>query len=247
MDNKKVIQECDMDLPIRRWLEKQGYTVYSEIQPRTGGRRADLLAEKNKKLIIVELKLNLGLKVMDQAFAWLENGWVHQVYIAVPKKRGWDMPSIAHNALLNEGIGFLEVDMHYSAETSVDDEVIQTIVPRCFIHPEKSDELLNFLTPYHLKNSLIGGSKSTGKHLTAYAISILKIKEYLAIVSKWTTAKEISENVTTHYLAKNKAACIAQALKLNEGNWCEYSLINNRIHFKIKEICSTHILEDHDD
>jgi hypothetical protein len=73
-------QETDLFLPIKAYLEAQGYQVYSEV------RGADLLAkkgsEKEEEWIAIEMKTKMSLKLLNQGVARQES--FDSVYLALP-------------------------------------------------------------------------------------------------------------------------------------------------------------------
>ncbi len=70
------MKESDLYLPLKTYLEKQGYKVNSEVC------YCDLTAIKDDELIIIELKLHLSLKLIAQAVKRQEIS--DSVYVAVP-------------------------------------------------------------------------------------------------------------------------------------------------------------------
>ncbi len=71
------LMETDLYEPIRRHLEKAGYTVKAEVND------CDLVAARQQQLLAVELKLSLNLAVISQAVQ--RQRLLPEVWIAVPK------------------------------------------------------------------------------------------------------------------------------------------------------------------
>jgi len=72
-----MLKETDLYLPIKHYLEQQGYAVKAEV------RDCDVVAQRNDEpLLIVELKIRLNLELLLQAAERLSLS--EQVYIAFP-------------------------------------------------------------------------------------------------------------------------------------------------------------------
>lgn len=64
------------------WLRDMQWDVYQEVQVRSSGGRADIVATHGSLVWVVEVKMNLCIRVMEQAYRWK---WcAHYVSIAVP-------------------------------------------------------------------------------------------------------------------------------------------------------------------
>ncbi len=74
------MKEEELFVPLKRWLEGQGYSVHGEV------RNCDLVARKGEDLIIIEMKTTMNLTLLTQAVARKEIS--DSVYIAVPLPPG---------------------------------------------------------------------------------------------------------------------------------------------------------------
>lgn len=74
------ILETDLYEPVRDYLEKQGYTVHSEVK------HCDITAIKGEELVVVELKTSFNLKLLAQTVR--RQRVADSVYVAVPKPKG---------------------------------------------------------------------------------------------------------------------------------------------------------------
>ena len=73
------MKESDLYLPLKRFLESQGYEVKGEVQ------NCDVLAVRGKEApVVVELKLTLNLNVVLQAVERI--ALTPKVYIGIPKR-----------------------------------------------------------------------------------------------------------------------------------------------------------------
>lgn len=76
---KNKLYEVDLFKPVQKYLSKQGYDVYGEVND------CDVVAIKKEELIIVELKLSLNIDLLIQATN--RQRLTDQVFIAVPKPK----------------------------------------------------------------------------------------------------------------------------------------------------------------
>lgn len=103
--SKKFESEAELASVVRRRMECIGWTAYAEVQVEQGDKRADLVFEAGRRVMIVETKLSLSIEVVSQAVRWL--GKAHYVVIAVPAPKGRSSERIAFvvDYLRSKGIG----------------------------------------------------------------------------------------------------------------------------------------------
>lgn len=77
--NKDKRYETDLYEPIRKFFTKKGYEVHGEVH------HCDVVAVKEDKLIVIELKLSLTVDLLIQATN--RQRLTDQVYIAIPKPK----------------------------------------------------------------------------------------------------------------------------------------------------------------
>lgn len=98
------MKETELFYPIKSYLEAQGYDVHSEVK------HLDLVARKGDDLIIIEIKLQLSLRLVLQGVQRQE---IHDnVYLAVPLKSRKKYPanfSDVKRLLRRLGIGLIFV------------------------------------------------------------------------------------------------------------------------------------------
>jgi hypothetical protein len=70
------MKETELYVPLKRYLEGQGYSVHSEV------RGCDLVARKGEELVIIEIKVQLSLRLVLQGVRRQE--MYPDVYLAVP-------------------------------------------------------------------------------------------------------------------------------------------------------------------
>lgn len=75
------MKETDLFPPIKRLFEDLGYTVHAEVMD------CDVTATRDDVLIVIELKRNLSVRLLEQALTRQKTG--ASVYLAVPKPRNY--------------------------------------------------------------------------------------------------------------------------------------------------------------
>ncbi|RXI96654.1 hypothetical protein DS745_23435 [Anaerobacillus alkaliphilus] len=79
MKEKEKLLEVDLYKPIQRFLVKEGFEVYGEVND------CDIAAVKGDELVVVELKLTLNVDLLVQAAK--RQRLTDLVYIAIPKPK----------------------------------------------------------------------------------------------------------------------------------------------------------------
>lgn len=96
--------ESDMARVVVTELQRRGYETYEEVSIGYGGKRADIVAVQGPITMIVECKLSLSLKLLDQLTDWI--GWANYVVGAVEPRRGG---YAARRYCEREGLGIWKV------------------------------------------------------------------------------------------------------------------------------------------
>jgi hypothetical protein len=195
MPNK--LQESDLYLPIKNHLQILGFEVKGEIK------NCDIVAQKGKQLIIIELKLSLNITLLLQAIDRFS--LADTVYIAIPKQCTlYTKQSKQVKKLIKRlGIGLIIVDIQKTAQYV---EVVfdpQDYTPRK--NKRKQSVLLKEFT-LRIGDTQKGGSTRAKAGLTAYRQRCIRVAEYL---SKHPTAKgmdikkAIGEEQASNFLSKD--------------------------------------------
>jgi hypothetical protein len=74
---KPAFKETDLYPPLKKYLEKNGYTVRSEVK------HCDVVACKGDDLIVIEMKRSFNLELLIQASR--RQGLTASVYVAIPR------------------------------------------------------------------------------------------------------------------------------------------------------------------
>ncbi len=180
------MKESDLYLPLKKFLENQGYEVKGEIKD------CDVMAiREESEPIVVELKLSMNLSVILQAVDRLSLS--SQVYICLPKMykliKGRKRKVIKLLKML--GLGLIVIDPDVSTR------IVEIVVNPQPYKPRKSrPQLQKHLLEFHNRagDPNLGGSSTQNKRITAYRQSAVAIGIYLKEKGA-TKASEIAKNI----------------------------------------------------
>lgn len=206
------MKETEMHEPVKNLLISQIFCdeVYAEIM------NVDMLGIKGPANIIVEMKVQLSFKLIEQAYRSLQ--YAQYVYIAIPRLKAsyhW----IYYQFLKPKRIGLIEV--------SGDQATI--IYPAKFNHAKKAwvEYIRKHIEEFSHEN--IAGSKG-GETITRYSYMMKRVKRYMQNRG-WVTVDEILDHCETYY-AQPKPSMIATLKADYNANWCEFKIINGKTCFK---------------
>jgi hypothetical protein len=208
--------ETDLYYPIKDYFEKRGYEVYAEVI------EADIVAVKDTQIVVIEMKLNMNLKLLDQCWRWKNRA--NLVYAAIPCCCKY--PWYVHHCLDRDEIGLIKIDFNYYGEAFIRN--VESKIERQGNFYPQWEKHLNLS---HQMNN-VGGSKSS-KIYTPYKQTMDAIRKYLAKVKR-ATAREICENVKHHYSGKTPWYSLDSALRSFEKDWIDWEIDGKNIYFKIK-------------
>jgi hypothetical protein len=161
------MKESDLYLPLKAFLEAQGYAVKSEIGP------ADVMAIRgDEPPVIVEMKLALNLTLILQGVA--RQALFPDVYLAVPQPGKWPHRHADLTALLRRlGLGLLTVSASGEVAAQLDPGPWQ---PR--VRATRAGRLLREFQR-RVGDPNIGGTTGV-KRMTAYRQDALRLAAHLA-------------------------------------------------------------------
>lgn len=204
------MKEYEMFEPVKALLLKSNFdNVYAEVC------NYDVVATSENAECIVEMKLHLNFKVLEQAYQGI--GRAKYVYIAVPKTKQYDN-NFVRKILRDYGIGLIVVDNN-TARVHIESAVHEVVF----------GNIRDAIRPY---NSVTVGGVKSGDGITEYSITISKIKEYMK-VNDWLTVNDIIKNVDTHYTKPENSIGATLRAKWNEG-WCEFKSVRGKSYFRYK-------------
>jgi hypothetical protein len=163
------MKETDLYEPCKTYLENQGFEVKAEVGS------ADVMAVKNDYVVIIELKLNISLKLIYQAID--RQKLADKVYVCLPKSVITKNRSSYKSFILL--LKRLEIGL-----IVVNQDVVEVMVETFGFDLKKSKAqskkrkltLLNEFTS-RKSNQNVGGSN--GKKMTAYKEKVIEIAKYL--------------------------------------------------------------------
>lgn len=174
-------------------FEKLGYTTYKEVSLAGGGTiRADVYCKNDKETIAIEIKMNMGLKIIEQGFKWREHA--NKVYIVLPSKR---INHFSEQICQDYGIGLLLVTNsgHFT----------ERVTPSITKEPQE---------PQLFEEQLLSeASNNKGEFVTPFKITVTKLMDYVG--DQKLVLKNVVENIDHHYRTNDSAiGCIKQMVKI---------------------------------
>ncbi|ATF13535.1 hypothetical protein A616_16595 [Brevibacillus brevis X23] len=252
------MKESDLYEPVKKWLEQNGYSVFSEVSPRYSSRRVDVVGVNPESVAVVELKLSLSLDLLDQAVNWSNRKYANYIFIAVPWNRKGS-PRIDNDLVryicdqFKIGVLFVQKDKN---ELYINDKPYMKAK-----YIKVNNKELNFReTIEQFKqeyiNSELKGGHSGGGYITQYRVTIERVKELLKkvrlgksfslwwyedgklidirdnAVDGWIDINTILAYCETHYASPKPS--LSKALREFEHDWCESQKIGRKLHFRYK-------------
>lgn len=141
-------KETDLAKAVVNYLRGLGWKTYNEVAFWTGSKRADIVAEKNGLIWIVEIKVRLSYNVIEQVLGW--RGKAHYLSVAARiRSRGSEL--IDH-LLDYYGIGYIPVEVttlkSLNSETQRVDYTTSYGVP-CEHDEHKNPKILSKCRQHH--------------------------------------------------------------------------------------------------
>ncbi|MFH1005978.1 MAG: DUF2161 family putative PD-(D/E)XK-type phosphodiesterase [Candidatus Latescibacterota bacterium] len=165
------IQESDLYLPIKEYLEQQGYAIYGEVK------NCDITARKDDELILIELKTHFSVALLMQATGRQQIS--NSVYVAIPVPPGRKAPPNFRGmcALLKRlELGLILVRF---LKTKTKMEVVfHPDPPKRRKDRRKRKSLIREMDGLY-KDHNLGGIPSTQERITAYKQNAIQIATYL--------------------------------------------------------------------
>jgi hypothetical protein len=189
---KFKIKESDIAQICVEYFSYLNYDVYKEVTMNgKGGRRSDIYAMNDDISIIVEVKLNFSLKVIEQAYSWRNNA--NKAYICVPKPKHSDRKSHMFGKRVCEelGIGVIVIDFFNAACVIDVESIFHENIKKPVLYESQ-------------KNSVAGNNES--KYHSAFKETCLNIDNYMKDINEPIKLSEIIKNITHHYRTETSAS-----------------------------------------
>lgn len=184
------MSEVNISRTVITWLEADGWTVFPEVQLHAYGRRADIVAVRDRVVWIIECKLSLTLALICQAHDWI--GYANFVSVAFPSRRQKRNGSLA-DILEKIGIGAIPVN---------GDSAFEWIESPFLRRPY---DIRPFLCEQHRAMGVAG---SQSEFYTPFRNTMRQASEYVR-AHPGCTIKEVATAIKHHYRAPATAmACL---------------------------------------
>lgn len=214
------LKESDMFLPIKKYFEDEGYTIYAEVP--CYGRTADIVAVKNKLITVIETKLSMTISLLEQVFGWRHKA--HYVYAAVPKKARISIWT--RNLLCNAGIGIIRLEIDTRSDQPYCSRVYKAGKARLFrrigiqhhggFRPIRWEQ---HIIPEHALN--VSGVKRADIHISRYKLMMNHTRRLLTnCKEEGMSINDLANTLDTYYA--NPKTGLYNALKNYEQSWCEF-------------------------
>jgi len=216
-----MIKETDLAAPVVAWLLEQHWNVYQEVEFRRWGGVADIVAERNGIMWIIESKTSYCFAVLEQAMRWP----VHYRSVAVPRSRSGRDYRVARDYYQ---VGVIEVDCRFEPKG-----VYQAIEPKLFVkHRHTVKDYLRQLTELH-KTFAVAGS-SGGHHLTPYKQTMMTVRDVIER-NPGCTIKFLYDTLGSMHYA-NKVSFHGNVLSALESieTWCKIDRSGKSVKLYIK-------------
>lgn len=207
------MKESELALKFIEFFNDQ-YEVYKEVP--VAGSIVDFVAATDLIKIAVEVKLEFGLKVIEQAF--YHRTYFNYSYVAVPKAKRGHSRHFIYKICRDLEIGVLEYN-------EISDEILEAVKPK--LNRRKSKvKLLDYM-----KESVAG---SQYDRITAFSNTIREIVNYLKRRQDGEKMDVVLNSVNFHWNTLSSAkSCIYQWCR--KGVITEFRLENGRLYLIKKD------------
>jgi hypothetical protein len=201
MSKKVKFSESDLAEKIIHFLENLGWVSYKEvsIKGKGGGIRSDSYFVKREgdqviESLSLETKLNLSLKVIEQADKWKNHANRCYICIPAPKRNQRKSFQFGIKVCKQLNIGLFEVNMY-------DGSVRELNSPTPFKSP-------NLPPLYEQQRSSVAGNNK-GSFITAFKVTVMNLDEYMQDKDN-IEIKEVVSNIKHHYKTEKSAISTIQ-------------------------------------
>lgn len=192
------MKEEDLAAAVVRYLDDLRWTIYQEVQVRSGDPIADIVAVQGPVVWAIECKSRFGLRVCSQAFRW--KSYANSVSVAV-KWRRW--PAFETSIMKSHGIGALNV---HGAGSYM--EVSEQIRPELVRRPIMRPYLLNGLNARQQTYAAAGNAE--GRRWSPFKETCRAVLGYVTR-SPGCTFSDLLSAIDTHYASPSTARSALRA------------------------------------
>lgn len=165
------MKETDLHLPLKRFLESQGYSVNCEVN------NCDIVARKDGDVVVIEMKTRLSVALLAQAN--LRKELTDSVYVAVPfsQEKKWTRNYRSIKKLLRTlEIGLIAV---YFMKKKTRVEIL--LHPHPFVKRKSKKKLRAVISEIQGRYTElnVSGSSGSAEKITSYRLEAIKIASAL--------------------------------------------------------------------
>jgi hypothetical protein len=197
----KAILEKHLGIKLMEWLSGEGWECFPEVQLKSRGPRADLLATKSPLLWAIEIKLTLNMTVIEQALRWKQLGALYTSIAVLAPIRKYHhkfnfYTEFVDRVLKNEGLGLFLINRK-------DMSIQEAIPPKLFRYNFSKSKFLMEQLDERMKNYIPGSSSQEG-YSSPFKRTIENAINFIAARNK-CSIEELIKNIKTHFRVRNKA------------------------------------------
>lgn len=201
------MKEIDLAKKVIIYLENLNYDIYQEVQIGQG-RRADIVAIQDNISWIIETKLSLSMKLLEQAL--IQRYHAHYISIAIPDKK---INRVAEIFMHDYGIGGLKlINPKYS-----DWYIVEFCEPRLNRKIGHYNDIRKWVNDRHKYYAEAGNNM--GEYWTPFKETTDEIYRYVKS-NPGCSLKELIDNINHHYHSSASA-------KSSIARWIHRGVIKN--------------------
>lgn len=205
MAEKQFSAETDLAKPVVAWLQQNLWDVYQEVELRTYGSRADIVARQDFLIWAVECKLVFSTDLIEQAIYWKARA--HFISVAVPKTKS-GRPNLLVRICRDNGIGIIEVSRSRNRWPSGS----WTIEVKEILNPllnRRADAKRTAECLHEEQKTFAAAGNNSGSRWTPFQQTCKNLAAYVASNPGGVTFKEAVQNLKHHYSSNSTAiACL---------------------------------------
>lgn len=194
------MKETDLAAPVAAWLAARDLAVHHEVEFTTG--RIDLVGWRKGLTVTVELKLSMGLGVVEQALE--HQPFTTESWVATPRRRGWNGEKTVNRL----GLGWLVVAPDLKSvrarQPALANLAVDVSALAKALHPEQCE-------------GIVAGS-NRGGHSTAFKRTVARVVPYVQARPDGVTCKQVCSDVETHWPSR-KPDVLARSVQTSPELW----------------------------
>lgn len=192
-----ALSEAELAQKVVSWLQADSWDVHQEVDVSRvraihHDGRADIVAVKDSRVRVVEVKKHLSFELIYQGRRWV--GFAHDVYLAIPFSKRTTGRDFACEVAKQNGIGVLQVTQLFPHEESWGKPV--KVLSEGPVREHINSALFEALRPEH-KTAAVAGTNRGGHH-TAFKATCAALRAH-AEAFPGTTLRSALQLLDHHY------------------------------------------------